>query len=153
MVGPPLGKPNANILEYYRDWIDRDGYPFWSFFENIKTWWEIRNLPNVLLLHFNNLKKDLPGEIRKIAAFLDIKIDPNKFNDIVHHCSFEYMKQNSSQILDIFPNFINKGINNRWKDILTEEDNQKYERLCLERLGKECTMWVNHGIINPPSSL
>ena len=41
-------------------------------------WWAIRDLPNVLLLHFAELKADLPGQIRRIAAFLDIPIDERR---------------------------------------------------------------------------
>jgi aryl sulfotransferase len=34
----------------------------------------------------------MPGEIRKIAAFLEIDIDESKWDTILHHCSFDYMK-------------------------------------------------------------
>src|SRR3546814_1948914 len=54
--------------------------------------WAIRHLPNVLLLHFADLKKDMPGEIRRVAAFLDIAIDESRWEAIVEHCSFDYMK-------------------------------------------------------------
>ena len=59
-------------MQYFREWLDGDGYPFWPFFENVLSWWEIRHLPSVALLHFGDLKRDLSGEIRRIAAFLDI---------------------------------------------------------------------------------
>jgi hypothetical protein len=52
-------------------------------------------LPNILFLHFANLKKDLPGEIRRIAEFLNIEIEPNKFDLIVEKCTFKYMKKNA----------------------------------------------------------
>ena len=102
MVGPKIEKPGNDVVQYYRDWIEKDGFPLWSFWDNVKTWWEIRNLPNVLLIHFNHLKDDLPGQIRKIAKFLEIKINEEKFPEIVNHCSFEYMKkkfrENSSKL-------------------------------------------------------
>jgi aryl sulfotransferase len=71
-VGPPLPRPPASIRQYFNEWLEWDGYPFWSFWENIRTWWEIRHLPNVLLLHFSELKADMPGQIRRIAEFLEI---------------------------------------------------------------------------------
>jgi Sulfotransferase domain len=55
-VGPPIGKPPTDIRQYYREWLDGDGYPFWPFFANVKSWWEIRELPNVMLLHFRPLE-------------------------------------------------------------------------------------------------
>ena len=41
--------------------------------------------------------------------------------------------------------FINKGTNGRWKDILTKEDNERYEKMCVENLGEDCTRWLNTG--------
>ena len=49
----------------------------------IGSYWNIRNLDNVKLIHFNNLKDDLPGTIRDIAKFLEIEINENNFNKIV----------------------------------------------------------------------
>ena len=62
----------ADIRQYFRDWLDKDGHPFWPFWENIAhAGGRIRDLPNVLLVHFSRLKADLEGEIRRIAAFLE----------------------------------------------------------------------------------
>jgi len=152
-VGPPIEKPTSDIVQYFRDWLDKDGFPFWPFWENIKSWWDIRNLPNVHLIHFAKLKEDMPGEIRKIAAFLDIKIDESKWNDILEHCSFNYMKKNSVKSVPLggafwdggADAFINKGTNGRWKDMLTKEDNERYEKMCVEHLGEECARWLNTG--------
>ncbi len=74
-VGPPIEPPPASTRDYFIDWLERDGHPFWPFWDNVRSWWAIRDLPNLLLLHFGDLKADLPGQIRRIAAFLDIPID------------------------------------------------------------------------------
>src|SRR5690606_29638199 len=74
-VGPPIEPPPPSVRRYFLDWLEGDGYPFWPFWENIRSWWSIRRLPNVLLLHFADLKRDLPGEIRRIADFLEIAVD------------------------------------------------------------------------------
>ena len=63
LVGPLIEPPPA-IHEYYRQWMARDGYPFWPFWENISSWWAVRDLPNVNLIHFNEMKADLAGSIR-----------------------------------------------------------------------------------------
>ena len=74
-VGPRIERPPGDIRLYWRDWLDRDGHPFWPFWENVRSWWAIWRLPNLMLLHFENLKRDLGGEMRRIAAFLGISID------------------------------------------------------------------------------
>jgi aryl sulfotransferase len=65
----------ASIREYFLEWMEKDGHPFWPFWENVRSWWEIRDLPNLLLVHFSELKADLPGQVRRIAAFLDIPVE------------------------------------------------------------------------------
>ena len=42
------------------------------------------------------LKDDMPGEIRRIAAFLEIPIDEATWEAILEHCSFDYMKANAT---------------------------------------------------------
>jgi aryl sulfotransferase len=78
-VGPPIEPPPESIHQYYRDWFEKDGYPFWSYWENVRTWWAARDLPNVMLIHFNELKRDLPRSIKNIARFLDIPVDEKTF--------------------------------------------------------------------------
>ena len=41
---------------------------------------------------YQNLKYDMEGEMRQVAAFLDIPIDESKWEKIVYHCTFDYMK-------------------------------------------------------------
>ena len=94
-VGPPIERPPADIRQYWLKWMERDGHPFWPFWENIRTWWQIRELPNVLFVHFNDLKRDMPGEMRRIAGFLDIPIDESRWPDIQEYCSFDWMKKNA----------------------------------------------------------
>ncbi|MGC4054954.1 MAG: sulfotransferase domain-containing protein [Paludibaculum sp.] len=45
LVGPPLEPPPDDIRVYWRDWLDRDGFPYWSLWENVRSWWAIRHLP------------------------------------------------------------------------------------------------------------
>ncbi|KAJ1400852.1 P-loop containing nucleoside triphosphate hydrolase protein [Ochromonadaceae sp. CCMP2298] len=46
-VGPPIERPVEDIHQYYQDWLDKDGHPFWPFWQNLRTWWEHRHQPNV----------------------------------------------------------------------------------------------------------
>lgn len=153
LVGPPIEKPGDSVVEYFNEWLDKDGFPFWSFWEYMNSWWPYRNLPNVHFIHFQNLKDDLAGEIKKIAAFLDIPIHDENFDAIIKHCSFDYMKKNavkSTPLGGIFwdggaETFINKGVNGRWKDMLGAEDSAKYENIVVEKLGAECANWLKTG--------
>lgn len=153
LVGPPMPRCDVPILEYFRRWLEQDGYPWWSFWENIRTWWEIRDLPNVMLVHFGKLREDLSGEMRAIAKFLDIPIDESRWEDIVEHCTFDYMKNHAELVSPLGGSvwegggktFINKGTNGRWRDTLTTEDIANYERTAVEQLGEDCARWLATG--------
>jgi len=152
-VGPPIAPPGKPVREYFLDWLDQDGFSIWSFWENIRTWWKIRKLPNVMMLHFADLKANMPAEIRRIASFLEIPIDENNWVAIVKHCTFNYMKENASQSVPLggafwdggAETFIYKGTNGRWHDTLTAEDISAYEQKALDELGPECARWLVNG--------
>ncbi len=152
-VGPPIETPPADIREYWHDWIERDGHPFWPFWENIRTWWAIKNLPNVLLVHFNDLKRDLEGEMRRFATFLDIEVDEADWPAILEYCSFDWMKEHATKSVPLggafwdggAQVFINKGENGRWRDVLTAEESTEYESLAIAELGEECAHWLQSG--------
>ena len=96
-VGPPIEPPSADIRQYFRDWMDRDGHPFWPFWENVRTWWAFRHLPNVLFVHFANLKRDMPGQMHRIADFLDVPVDEARWEDTVEYYSFDWMKRHAAK--------------------------------------------------------
>ncbi len=149
----PAKPPQHEIHEYFQVWLEKDGYPLWQFWRNVRTWWEIRHLPNLMLVHFAALKADMPGQIRRIAAFLDIPVDESQWDTILEHCSFDYMRAHAELSVPLggavweggAKTFIHKGTNGRWRDILTEEDNENYESRALEELGPECAQWLSSG--------
>jgi aryl sulfotransferase len=152
-VGPPIEPPPEDVVTYFREWLEKDGYPFWSFWENIQTWWAIRDLPNVHVVHFEALKRDMPGEMRRIADFLDASIDEDRWDAIVEHCTFDYMKRNAAASVPLggafwdggAETFIHKGINGRWRDVLPHALSEAYEAKARAELGIDCANWLATG--------
>ncbi len=95
----------------------------------------------------------MPGQIRRIASFLDIPIDERKWEAILEHCGFDYMHnhaEDSAPLRGIMweggaKTFVYKGTNGRWRDVLTEEDSVHYEALAVEKLGPDCARWLAIG--------
>jgi len=154
-VGPPIEPPPADIREYWHAWFEGDGFPFWSYWENVRSWWAVRGLPNVMLLHFNDLKRDMPGEMRRIADFLGIEIDPDRWDSIVEHCTFEWMKKHATSSTPLggafwdggAETFIHKGTNGRWSDTLTADESRAYEARAERELGGACAQWLATGVM------
>ena len=95
----------------------------------------------------------MPGEIRRIAEFLEIPVDDNVWDVILLHCSFDYMKANATQSFPLggafwdggAKTFIDKGKNGRWRDTLSEDEVEKYESRAFKELGQECATWLAAG--------
>ena len=158
LVGAPIEPPPDDIHQYWRDWMDRDGHPFWPFWASLRSWWAVRNQPNLLMVHFNDLRADLPGQMLRIATFLDIDTDgarftPDQWDSIVEYCSFDWMKSHAATTAPMGgamwegggETFINKGTNGRWRDILTAEEIAEYEQRVTTELGEECARWLADG--------
>ena len=153
LVGPKMEPTTLDVVDYYRQWLAKDGFPFWPLWENVRSWWAIRNLPNVKFVHFANLKSDLSGEMRKIAKFLDAPVDESQWASIVAHCGFDYMKKHAAQAAPLggilweggAETFINKGTNGRWRDLLTPEDSRAYEAKARAELGEDSARWLETG--------
>jgi len=152
-VGPPIEPPPAAVRDYFLDWMAQDGHPFWPFWEHIRSWWAIRDLPNLMLLHFETLKSDLPGQMRRIADFLDIHVEEDRWPAILEHCSFDWMKAHAAKAAPLggvfwdggAETFINKGTNGRWRDVLTAEDCRAYEAAASAELGEDAAHWLATG--------
>jgi aryl sulfotransferase len=107
-------------------------------------------LPNVLMLHFACLKRDLPGETRRIACFLEVPIDEARFPSIVEHCSFDYMKRSATKSAPfggVFwdgaaETFIHKGTNGRWREVLSAEECVAYDARSRAEFGEACAAWL-----------
>lgn len=157
-VGPPIGRPDPDIRNYFRTWLEKDGFPFWAYWENVRTWWAARDLPNVKLVHFAALKRDPEGQMREIADFLGCDIPEAKWPVILEHCSFDYMKAHAASVAPLggaifdggAESFINKGENGRWRDVLSADDIAAYEARALAELGPECAGWLATGELKAP---
>jgi aryl sulfotransferase len=142
------------ITQGWFDW-ESDGWPFWSFHHHISTWWAARDAPNVLLVHFADLRADTEAQMRRIAAFLEIDVDDELWPALVADVGIDAMRTEAQQGSDessLFfqggaSTFFNKGTNGRWRDILTDDDVAMYEKAAAE-LDPELCAWLerdDHG--------
>ena len=156
-VGPPILRPADGPRQFFHDWLDGE-VALWPYWPNVQSWWNIRHEPNVLLVHFNELKADLPGQIRRISEFLGIETDAALLPRIVEHCTFDYMKahadEHSTVLKHLFEggmrSFIYKGTNERWRDVLNADDLRKYETAAAANLTPDCASWLATGELPEP---
>jgi aryl sulfotransferase len=140
-----------------------DDSPASNFFHMERSWWAERKRPNVLLVHYNDMKADLDGEMRRLAAFLDIPISDEVWPGLVDAAGFEFMREHGATLLPRaamswdkgHERFINQGVNERWRAALTAEDLACYDARVANELSPSCSAWVAQGRLaaGDPASL
>tara|TARA_B110000211_G_scaffold194785_1_gene223130 strand:+ start:1061 stop:1630 length:570 start_codon:yes stop_codon:yes gene_type:complete len=68
-----------------------------GYWHHLASWWEQRNNPNVLLLCYEDMLADLPGTVRRVAAFMDIPLDDVLFARVVGQASRQFMLEHKHQ--------------------------------------------------------
>ena len=159
-IARPYPRIPADVKAYFHRWMTQgevsghaDGSPAMSYFEFERSWWAARDRSNVLMVHYNDLKADLVGEMRRIADFLGIWVDPALLPRLAEAASFETMKRDSDALLSsmasIFKDggrgFFFQGVNDRWRDVVDPEDLALYEEKLLTKLSPACGRWVSGG--------
>lgn len=160
LEGEPFPEFVDNTKATWRNWITRNtfegeigGYPYWSHLSHALSFWNYRHLPNVYMLHFNDLLEDLSGEMRKIAEFLNIEVPAENWEDVVSRCTFAEVKKDTSKVVgpDIEMHFrgggdtfVNKGTNGRWIGVLDEEDLELYDA-AMQKLPEGYAAWLEYG--------
>ncbi len=75
-------------------WLDlfcSDGFPFvWP--DHVNGYWAARNLPNVMILTFEEMKADMPLAISKIAEFMGVELDDEELAKVAEKSTFDYMQ-------------------------------------------------------------
>jgi aryl sulfotransferase len=64
-----------------------------GLFGFLAAWWPLREQPNVLLMHFSDMKRDHEGSVRTIAEFLGFTPTAEQWNAILEYTSFPWMKR------------------------------------------------------------
>ena len=143
----PVMKFRGDVHGFFERWIT-DAPPL----RYLASWWNLRGEPNVLLVHYNDLQADLDGEMRRVAGFLDIDIPAALWPGVVERCTFERMREDADKVGDfqrIFEggaeSFLFKGTNGRWREMLTEDELQRYRDRVEEVLVPEAAHWLEHG--------
>jgi len=156
----PLPHCPEESSQFWQWWMTRgwfewesDGYPFWSSLHHTRTWWDFRDFPNIFLVHYNDLLRDLVGEIRRVARYLDIEASDDLIAKIAEATTFDTMKGQADLLV---PNhevtfksgadvFVNKGTTGRWRNVLEDEDLALYQATIDRKLPPDCASWLEKG--------
>lgn len=149
------GDPRAFFRRWLRDpqHAPFDDFTMAEFFELECSFWEERARPNVLMVHYNDLKADRDGEMRRIAQFCGIETPQPLWDEIVAAAGFDAMKRDGANMLGMADmafkggadTFLHKGTNGRWASVLTEEDLADYAAVLGSQAPGELAAWLEGG--------
>jgi hypothetical protein len=156
--GPPVRAENE--IDRFWEWVD-DETPITDVMNlrltihHLQTFWDAREEPNVVLLHYSDLEADLDGEMRRLAARLQIAIDEARWPELVEAARFENMRANADAVAPDTGNgiwnsntqFFNRGCSGQWREILDDDDLARYERRVAELGSPDLIRWIHQGAL------
>ena len=148
----PLVIPDS-MQEFFDRWLSTDGYGCCDVFDVVRSWWQRKDEPNVLLVHYRRLKEDLRAQIVRIAAFIDVDPARLPMDRIEEHCGFGYMRARAEQMAPFGgahmtdpKAFFHKGPARDFRGELTPAQIERFDRMALEKLGADCARWLETGV-------
>lgn len=105
-------------------------------------YWQWRHRKNVLFITFEEMKDDLPGAIRKIAAVMGVELTEEEFANVEHYSSYKYMKSIDHKFYPgaITPfaaaqgSMIRSGKKNNSQELISSKEQQQIDRYCQNHL-------------------
>ncbi len=162
---------NEDLAEMFRDWKPAPTDPlerFWHWMDqspagevahdnlastmhHLATFWAMREQPNVVLVHYADLQRDLEGEMRRLAQRLDIDIDESGVARLAVAAGFDAMRERADElapdstqrILQSNRAFFRSGRSGQWRQLLDEDGRRRYAERVKELAPTDLIEWVH----------
>jgi aryl sulfotransferase len=156
-IARPYPRPQETPHDFFQAWMGLKGeesdVSATTFFDTERSYWDARHEPNVLMVHYADMLADLDGEMRRIAAFLNIETPTALWPALVRAATFDQMRNDGEALMPFakhawtggHESFIYAGKNERWRDALTEEDIARYRARAAAELAPGLKAWLAAG--------
>ena len=113
-----------------------------DYFDHVLSWWAHKDDDNVLILKYEDMKKDLPSAVATIATFIDQDISKELVEEIAHKTTFENMRRDSLANYEQLrrfkaptrTDFMRKGDVGDWKNYFTSEQSARLDAAYDEKM-------------------
>jgi aryl sulfotransferase len=135
------------LHDWLVDWTKWDGNPreqmdsLPGVMAHLSDAWARREQPNIILIHFDDLLADLEGEMRRLAARLDIAVAEERWPALVEAARFAQMRDRARLTVPSPPGvlkdeaaFFRRGRSGEGREVLTPHEVVSY-RSRIESLG------------------
>jgi aryl sulfotransferase len=136
-----LGGAMPSVEACFRAFVAGKAIGGGSWAHNAAGYWAQRHRPNVLVLSFAELKRDLEGSVRRIAAFLDLRVSEEVIQEACRRSSFEYMQAIDEKFVPYRGapwrtrgRMMRRGRQGGSSELLSPEQQDQIDRSCLAEL-------------------
>jgi aryl sulfotransferase len=148
---PPARRP---LREWLLEWIDGDAGPreemdslpgvMW----HLSDAWARRGAPNVVLAHYDRLRDDLEGEMRRLAGLLGVSVPAGAWPALVRAATFERMRANADRLVpsSVLKNnaaFFRRGTSGSGREVLTGEELSHYHARAARMAAEDMLGWLH----------
>ncbi|GAA1239806.1 sulfotransferase domain-containing protein [Pseudonocardia alaniniphila] len=126
---------------------------------HLATFWDTADAPNVVLVHYDDLKADLPGEMRRLAQRLDITVPESAWPSLERAATFDDMREHADRLVPDSglakrdkKQFFHCGVSGQWAQVLGDTDLRDYSARAAELAGPDLLGWVHHVPVTVPLS-
>ena len=128
--------------DFWRDYVE-GSVMFGSYFDHLLSWWSHRHDERILLLKYEDIHRDTPGAITRIASFIGETLSEDLVAKIAGMVTFKSMQSNKTanfSWMKMFRTkegeamFMRKGVVGDWKRFLTPEQSAEIDAICNEKL-------------------
>jgi hypothetical protein len=146
LKGIPPGPPYEQFLA----WVDNPeqlGGLAWLV-THLASFWQARTWPNVMLLHYDDLRADLSGQMRSLAEWLGIDVPADRWDELVTAAGFTSMRRRADQLVPgpVWrepSRFFHKGTSGQWLEVLDPEAERRYWKRVRELAAPELVAWLH----------
>ncbi len=155
---PPRPEISDDASERFRFFMraskDTGAVCLTSVLHHLDTAWQRRHAPNVVMCHYADFTSDLPGEITRLAAALDINMTTDRAQALAAEATIERMRNRAE---DVLPNagaiwkddraFFRAGGFGEWRSRVNDDDLAEYDKTVEVIVSPQLATWAHHGRI------
>lgn len=152
--GPDRGPGSEDPAVRFRHWVE-DGKPPQECLElllhHLTTFWRRRTEPNIVLVHYADLRADLDGGMRRLARRLGIDVDAEVWPGLVAAAGFEPMRRRAARLAPLagMPglwrdpgSFFHRGTSGQWRSVVGPGELARYEARVRALVTPDLAAWV-----------
>jgi hypothetical protein len=155
-------RPDSEIDRFWQ-WVDDPTPPTTNgagggllvTMHHLSTFWAVRERPNVVLVHYGDLKDDLDPQMRRLADALGIDIPEALWPQLVDAATFDRMRERADRIAPDTTHgiwqdnqqFFHRGTSGQWRSLLDDDGVRRYFERVSQVAEPDLAAWVHR---DPP---